>query len=221
MHTDNSIKFFNWQAGEVKSGILAVLAGFQIAAEDFKRSRAARIACWVILAVLGLTLWTLVTFRVAQRDAERNYETWRERYVNDFVSQQEAAQRGMPIDPIQVRKETQIKMLAQVLYGVKDNSEQDLRTMCWCVFNRVDSPDYPNTLEEVIAQPKQWMRYSENNAVLDSLYKIAEQELNAWENGKTRPITSDFVYMDWTPTQITLRNQWEYGRGTGTWRYTG
>jgi spore germination cell wall hydrolase CwlJ-like protein len=135
------------------------------------------------------------------------------------MAQQEAARNGMPPDPKVQLREQQAQALAKVLYGVKDNSEQDLRTMCWCVFNRVDSPDYPDTLEEVIDQPQQWMRYDPENPVIDNLYKIAEQELVAWQDGKTRPITSDFVYMNWTPNQIKLRNAWKDGSTTDYWRY--
>ena len=174
---------------------------------------------WVFIA-LALVLYTIVVYRAGGVKAEQRDEAWKVRYVDDYLTQQEAARIGIPPDPAVLLREQQAQALARVLYGVKDNSEQDLRTMCWCVFNRVDSPDYPDTLEEVIDQPKQWMRYSPDNPVIENLYKIAEQELDAWQNGKTRPITSDFVFMNWTPSQIKLRNRWEEGSRTDYWRWS-
>ena len=180
---------------------------------------AAGLAGKYALIVLGMILYTILIARGAQAKAEKRYEEWKDRWVNEYLDQQDAARMGIPPDPKELLREQQATALARVLYGVKDNSEQDLRTMCWCVFNRVDSPDYPDTLEEVIAQPQQWMRYDPESPVIDSLYKIAEQELDAWQNGKTRPITSDFVYMNWTPSQIKLRNAWKDGSTTDYWRY--
>lgn len=180
---------------------------------------AAGLAGKYALVVLATVLWTVLVARGAQAKEARKYESWKERFVSDYIAQQEAARIGIPPDPKELLREQQAQALARVLYGVKDNSEQDLRTACWCVFNRVDSPDYPDTLEEVIAQPDQWMRYDPDNPVIDSLYRIAEQELDAWQNGKTRPITPDFVYMTWSPTVIKLRNAWNDGFKTDYWRY--
>jgi hypothetical protein len=172
-----------------------------------------------VILVLAFVLCVIVAYRAGGVRAAQRYEEWQVRFVDDYMAQQEAARNGMPPDPKVQLREQQAQALAKVLYGVKDNSEQDLRTMCWCVFNRVDSPDYPDTLEEVIDQPQQWMRYDPENPVIDNLYKIAEQELVAWQDGKTRPITSDFVYMNWTPNQIKLRNAWKDGSTTDYWRY--
>ena len=180
---------------------------------------AAGLAAKYALIVLVLILWTVLVARGAQAKAERRYEAWQERWVNEYLAQQEAMKAGMPVDPYAATLDYEAQLLARVLYGVKDNSTEDLITACWCVFNRCDSPMYPEMLEDVIAQPQQWMRYSEDNPVLDNLYQIARTQLDAWHSGTTRPISSDFVYMDWSPSRITLRNQWEYGRNTETWRY--
>lgn len=171
-----------------------------------------------VVLVLAFALCVIVAYRAGGVRAAKRYEEWKVRFVDDYMAQQEAARIGMPPDPKVQLREQQAQALARVLYGVKDNSDADLRTMCWCVFNRVDSPDYPDTLEEVIDQPSQWMRYDPENPVIENLYRIAEQELTAWQDGKTRPITSDFVFMNWSPTEITLRDNWEDGSRTHYWR---
>ena len=172
---------------------------------------------WVLL-ILGIALYTLIIARAADAKAAAKYEEWKGRYVTDFLAQQDAARAGMPVDPYEAQLDAEAQMLARVLYGVKDNSSDDLRTYCWCVFNRVDSPDYAGTLEEVIAQPEQWMRYSEENPVLENLYQLAREELDAWHTGTTRPCSADYVYMTWSPSEIVLRNNWTNSSSTRYWR---
>lgn len=171
-----------------------------------------------LLILLGFALYTLVVARGAEAKAARKYEQWQVRWVNEYIDQQEAARAGMPVDPYEAALDADAQTLAKVLYGVKDNSTDDLRTYCWCTFNRVDSAEYPDTLAEVIAQPSQWMRYSDDNPVLDSLYQIARAELEAWRNGTTRPCSADFIYMTWSPEEIVLRNTWVNNSRTRYWR---
>ena len=159
-------------------------------------------------------------YRAGGVRAEQRYEEWRERFVNDYLSQVEAEERGMPIDPHEQLLNQQSEALARVLYGVKDNSAEDLKTLCWCVFNRVDNPKYPDNIEAVIEQPKQWMGYSENNPVMDDLYKLAKEQIQLWQNGR-RPVSNELIYMSWTPARIVLRDTWQYGMNTKTWVWSG
>jgi DNA segregation ATPase FtsK/SpoIIIE-like protein len=140
-----------------------------------------------------------------------------EAFTND-IELEAAKAAGAPVDPYQAQLDAEAMQLARVLYGVRQNSTDDLRTLCWCVFNRVDSPDYADTLAEVIEQPKQWMRYSPDNPVLDDLFQIARAELEAWHNGPTRPCGTDYVFMTWSPTEIVLRNTWTNSSQTRYWR---
>lgn len=173
-----------------------------------------------ITLALCVVVYTLIVLRVADAKAEQKYEAWCDRFVNDYLSQVEAEQRGMPIDPKEQLLNQQSEALARVLYGVKDNSAQDLKTLCWCVFNRVDNPAYPDSIEAVIEQPKQWMGYSEDNPVLDNLYKLAKEQIQAWQNGR-RPVSNELIYMSWTPARIVLRDTWQYGMNTKTWVWSG
>ena len=172
---------------------------------------------WVLI-FLALILYTLIIARGAEAKAARKYEAWQERYVSDFLAQRDAEAAGVPVDPYEATLDAESKDLARVLYGVKDNSTDDLRTLCWCVFNRVDSPEYAGSIAEVVSQPQQWMRYSENNPVLESLYQIAREELIKWREGATRPCGVDFVFMQWSPEEIVLRNTWVNSSKTRYWR---
>ena len=109
------------------------------------------------------------------------------------------------------------KEIARVLYGVRSNNTADLRTLVWCVLNRVDNKSYPNTIAEVVAQEHQWMGYSDSNPVLDDLFNIAYGELEIWYGG-IRPCSPDYVFMNWTPSEITLRDTFEFSSKTHSWR---
>ena len=109
------------------------------------------------------------------------------------------------------------KEIARVLYGVRSNNTADLRTLVWCVLNRVDNKAYPNTIAEVVAQEHQWMGYSSDNPVLDDLFNIAYGELEIWYGG-IRPCSPDYVFMNWTPSEITLRDTFEFSSKTHSWR---
>ena len=109
------------------------------------------------------------------------------------------------------------KQIARVLYGVRTNNTADLRTLVWCVLNRVDNKSYPNTIAEVVAQDHQWMGYSSDNPVLDDLFNIAYGELEIWYGG-IRPCPPDYVFMNWTPSEITLRDTFEFSSKTHSWR---
>lgn len=172
---------------------------------------------WALL-ILGIILYTLIIARAAQAKEAKHYEAWRERYVTEFLAQRDAAAAGMPVDPYQATLQAEAEDLARVLYGVKDNSTDDLRTLCWCVFNRVDSAEYANSIAEVVAQPKQWMGYSSENPVIESLYKLAREELLKWREGSVRPCGIDFVFMQWSPSEIVLRNTWTNSSSTRYWR---
>ena len=109
------------------------------------------------------------------------------------------------------------KLIAKVLYGVRSNNEKDLRTLVWCVLNRVDNKNYPATVAEVVNQDKQWMGYSDDNPILNDLFNLAYGELEIWSGG-IRICSPDFVFMNWTPSEITLRDTFEFSSKTHSWK---
>ena len=179
-------------------------------------------ACKWLFLILVITLYTIIIARVGYAKAEKEFEAWKEdwseEYVSEFLKNQEAAEINMTKDPYESQLDTEARSLAKVLYGVRENNTDDLRTYCWCVFNRVDSKEYADTLEEVIAQPSQWMRYSEDNPVTEDLFNLARAELDSWHTGDIRPCSPDFVFMSWSPSEIVLRNTWTNTSKTTYWR---
>ena len=121
-------------------------------------------------------------------------------------------------DVTEIEKEAQF--IAKVMYGVyrPEHNDSHLRAVAWCVFNRVDNPAYPNSVQAVCQQAKQWMGYSDDNPVIAKLYDIALTELKSWHNGVPRPMTADYVYLNWSSREIYLRNAFVEDRNTSYWR---
>lgn len=109
-------------------------------------------------------------------------------------------------------------VLAQLLYSLHTGDAIDLRTMCWCVFNRVDHPAFPRTVEDVLRQENQFPGYSPNNPLDMQMYRIAQQELAKWrEHGRT--VRTDFVYPNRINGALVLMDRrWMSGL-TDLWRY--
>ena len=86
---------------------------------------------------------------------------------------------------------------------------------------RVMSRNYPDTMQEVIAQPGQWMFYDEGNKFSSHDREIAEEILRAYYEDGIIPngLTEEFLYATWSASDYVLRNTWDFGPSTRTWRY--
>ena len=178
---------------------------------------------FVLIWIATILAATIITSAIVRHNTTIIVrEQCAEQYAAELQAykQQQEAERLITGDASKARQmQQEATELAKVLYGVRKNSGNDLRTYAWCVLNRVDSKLYPNSVEEVVGQPQQWMAYSEDNPVLDELYQIALEVVQTWHDG-TRPVDVEFVYMDWTPSKITLRNTWDYSSKTRTWSWS-
>ena len=88
---------------------------------------------------------------------------------------------------------------------------------------RVMNKAYPGTMQEVIAQPEQWMFYSPDNKFSTHDREIAEKILRAYYEDGIVPtgLTEEFVFGSWSESDYVLRNTWDFGSATRTWRYQG
>lgn len=172
------------------------------------------------LIFLSLLVVGLIIARSSFARAEKMFNERLEQMEADLKADYEAelaARDAVPFSVENVRAE-QAELIAKVLYGVKGNNSTDLRTLCWCIFNRVDNPLYPNDIAGVVDQPSQWMGYSSENPVLEELYEIARGELDMYLDGSRRPCDSSYVFMDWSSSSITLRDEFTISKSTTYWR---
>ena len=145
-----------------------------------------------------------IAFEAIVQEAENRY--------NNMVAEYEA-RLNTPIEEDTYNAEAEY--IAKLLYGqARYNSPEAQKAIAWLIINRVESPYYPNSVQEVVEQPSQWMGYNDNNIIEDNLYEIALTAVNDWHNGAHRPFSADFLYMVWASDEITLRTTFEETRGT-------
>ena len=145
-----------------------------------------------------------IAFEAIVQEAENRY--------NNMVAEYEA-RLNTPIE--EDTYNTEAEYIAKLLYGqARYNSLEAQKAIAWLIINRVESPYYPNSVQEVVEQPSQWMGYNDNNIIEDRLYEVALTAVNDWHNGAHRPFSADFLYMVWTSDEITLRTTFEETRGT-------
>lgn len=173
----------------------------------------------VAVAVYTTLVWGVASWQSRVKTEERMAAVYAQE-LQEYKEEQEQARAAQEVaDPYLEQLNSEAESLARVLYGIKDNDESDLKTYCWCVFNRVDNSSYPSTLEDVIAQPKQWVQYDPENPILEDLYQIAYEQLDEWYSNSHRPCSSEYVFVNWTPNDICLRDNFREGSGTHYWRW--
>lgn len=213
------------------TAMITILAVIRVAWEHvrafthsiYKRVRANKTACKAfhiagvcLLVCLSIALYTVVIFRVASKQAVEKYEV----HLAEVRAQEEAeALAAEEVDPYTIQLNAEAEALAKVLYGVRDNDTDDLKTYCWCVFNRVENSAFPSTLEDVIAQPNQWMRYDQTNPILEDLYQLAREQLDVWHTDTHRPVSNEYVFMSWSSNDICLRDNFYEGSNCHYWRW--
>ena len=115
--------------------------------------------------------------------------------------------------------EQEAEYISKVVYGTaKNHSVNDQQAVVWCILNRVESTGYPDTVQGVCEQPKQWMGYSEDNPVMESIYDMVLEILKTWHNNGHRPMGKEFVFLSWSSKEILLRDTFVENKDTRYWR---
>lgn len=221
MHEQNTIKLNLLQDFPRRAGRTAftALAAARVGFERARQSKTARAIGWAVLAALVLVLTALISFRAAQVQQERRFEEWQERFVNDYLAQQEAARIGIPPDPKEELKKQENMEFAKLCAGLwrYQYGYAQFRTLGELVKLRVMNPTKPGTIVEVIQEPGQWPGYSPDNEVTADGYKMAERIMNEIRTEELPRCGSDMIIAAFNKDKIVLRNSMEYGPDTETW----
>lgn len=123
-----------------------------------------------------------------------------------------------PIQSPYTPDEESVVALAQTLYGeCRGCSELQQKAVCWCVFNRVDSPKFPDTVIGVLSAPNQFAGYSESFPVTDELYQLAYDCMVDWHNGENRVLDKDMCWFSGWGKINHFRNAWLIEDATKFW----
>lgn len=172
---------------------------------------------WGISAVTANRVEKEVTERLSAQ-----YAAEFEARMNAYISQQEAIERVLGDGSMQAEIEREADAIARVIGKMKTRRMK--LTELWNILMRVDStsPTYPDTVEEVIAVPGQWMFYEPdgNNPIREDDRALAVEQLRIWHEGRyPAGLTADFVIGEWSENDYVLRDQWEKNSRTNYWRF--
>lgn len=88
---------------------------------------------------------------------------------------------------------------------------------CWCVFNRVDSPLYPDDMESVLLQEGQFTEYDSEASATEENFTIASNQISRWKNGDIRPCGEDAVFITVSSDGVELRDEWDETKLCNRW----
>lgn len=88
---------------------------------------------------------------------------------------------------------------------------------CWVVFNRVDSPLYPDNMESVLLQEGQFAEYDPEASATEENFIIASNQISRWKNGDIRPCGEDAVYITVNSDGVELRDEWDETKLCNRW----
>ncbi len=95
----------------------------------------------------------------------------------------------------------EIDMLAMLVWGeARGCAPEEQACVAWTVFNRVDDPGFPDTINDVIVQPGQFYGYALSFPVDETIRGLCLAEAEKWVAGEEAPIvvpyatTSDYRF---------------------------
>ena len=123
-----------------------------------------------------------------------------------------SADCATPVEPVAVTERSvyhapsiytdgDIEVLAKMLYGEARGCEPiNQAAAVWCVLNRVDSPEFSDTIYEVVTAPNQFHGYDPDNPVWPELEDMTVDVLERWTAEKLgckdtgRVLPAEYVY---------------------------
>lgn len=179
----------------------------------------------LLIAVIILIAWTALVWcvsgavkgkKVTEKLTEE-YETIYEQRMQAFTEEIVAMNTPTEDEVLERQIHKEADEIARAI-GTMNSKRQKL-SMLWNILMRVDSPYYPNTVTEVVNQPKQWMFYDPKNPVRDDDVDLALEQLRLWHEGRyPAGLSSTFVYGEWSEHDYVLRDTWEKNYKTNYWR---
>lgn len=160
----------------------------------------------------------LIAIRAMNVGVEKGIQIAEARFEQEALAKELEEQRIAQENAERIGLVSEAEACARVLFGTaRDNDPVYQKAVVWCIINRCENANYPDTIQAVCAQSKQWMGYSESNPIVQELYDIAKGELEIWHSGGYRPITPDYIFMSWTSDEVTLRTTFKEDSHTRYW----
>lgn len=97
-------------------------------------------------------------------------------------------------------------------------TDEAKKLACWVIFNRVDSEQYPDDIEGVLTQPRQFDEFSDECPPTENNMVIATNQVARWKSEDIRPVPVRAVFITVSSNGVEIRDSFEETRSTGYWR---
>lgn len=101
--------------------------------------------------------------------------------------------------------EKDVKAIALTLAGeCYDDKPRDKRLVCEVILNRVSHKDFPNTIQEVVSAPNQFIGYvKQSRDITKNDIEVATQALQDWYDGGCQKL-SEYLYFSAGPNRENI-----------------
>ena len=117
-------------------------------------------------------------------------------------------------EPEPVLDEADVEMLAKLVWGeARGCTTTEQAAVIWTVLNRVDSEDpvFPDTIEEVVTQPFQFIGYDSSYPVEPDKVALARDVLTRWlTDGAGRVLPKEYVFFHGDGVQNHFRIEFKH-----------
>lgn len=179
----------------------------------------------LIILAAALILWTWTVHKISYHNGYEDASAEAEVLVAEAVQKTKdeiAALRFVADDESKtLQMEYEARQISKAMDGIAGITERedDLRTYAWAIMFRVSNSGYPNSVQEVVSQPNQFMGYADTNPVVTGKYRIAYEVVQDFYAGNW-PTTDRFVYAEWDAKgKIILRDTYLSERDTEYWYF--
>ena len=177
----------------------------------------------LIILAAALILWTWTVHKISYHNGYEDASAEAEVLVAEAVQKTKdeiAASRFVADEESKtLQMEYEAREISKAMDGIAGITERedDLRTYAWAIMFRVSNSGYPNSVQEVVSQPNQFMGFSDSNPVVTAKYRVAYEVVKDFYAGNW-PTTDKFVYAEWDAKgKIILRDTYLSERGTEYW----
>ena len=177
----------------------------------------------LIILAAALILWTWTVHKISYHNGYEDASAEAEVLVAEAVQKTKdeiAASRFVADEESKtLQMEYEARQISKAMDGIKGITERedDLRTYAWAIMFRVSNSGYPNSVQEVVSQPNQFMGFSDSNPVVTAKYRIAYECVEAFYAGNW-PADSKVIYAEWNNQgKVILRDTYLAGRDTEYW----
>lgn len=117
--------------------------------------------------------------------------------------------------------EADVEMLAKLVWGeARGCSVTEQAAVIWTVLNRVDSEDpvFPDTIQEVVMKPWQFIGYDPNHPVEQDKVDLARDVLTRWlTGGEGRVLPKEYVFFHGDGVHNHFRMEFEHNGQYWDW----